>query len=78
MVMILVFGLAIARLNRNIGCIEILLAFFIPPYCYQLNRNIGCIEIILTSSKPKSINALNRNIGCIEISEKINNQASET
>ena len=55
------------KLNRNIGCIEILVDLQQRLNPSTLNRNIGCIEIKLFKTFRLRFRKLNRNIGCIEI-----------
>ena len=61
-------------LNRNIGCIEILLDTQLRYPLLLLNRNIGCIEITEGNTEVLRKTKLNRNIGCIEIKFICNNR----
>ena len=46
MILVSLHLLCLPLLNRNIGCIEIFIAFCNAFSLLALNRNIGCIEIM--------------------------------
>ena len=59
-----VMGLAI---NRNMGCIEIVLAVFGFYSTLLINRNMGCIEIRVPDFHSNEKFTINRNMRCIEM-----------
>ena len=55
------------KINRNMGCIEILEYLRRVSPEKMINRNMGCIEIKLHAGNAEYESEINRNMGCIEM-----------